>query len=197
MAITIGSNNIDSNTTDITFYTNGGTYAQQVNATSGRTGIYPSFTAACTYEGWRYHGQLGGANAWRETSTWGLNGYWVADQRSPGSYGHDATTGRYYAPVSGYYMFGMNVYVGNDANNSSGYFHMNFLKNGGVNYNGLGRHAHSLFGHDTTNFYVDGVTVENVIYCDQGQYVCPGPYMGGGNGRIYMGHYQFYGHLLP
>jgi hypothetical protein len=197
MAITIGPNNIDSNTTDITFYTNGGTYAQQVNATSGRTGIYPSFTAACTYEGWRYHGQLGGSGGWRETSTWGLNGYWVADQRSPGSYGHDATTGRYYAPVSGYYMFGMNLYVGNDANNSSGYFHMNFLKNGGTGYNGLGRHSHSLFGHDTTNFYVDGVTVENVIYCDQGQYVCPGPYMGGGNGRIYMGHYQFYGHLLP
>jgi hypothetical protein len=197
MAITIGPNTIDSNTADITFYTNNSTYVQQVNQTSGRRSEYPSFTAACTYDGWRYHGQLGGSGSWREAATWGLNGYWTVNQRSPGSYGFDTANCRYFAPVSGYYMFGMNTYMGNDTNISNGYFHMNFLKNGGTGFNGGGRHGHSLFGHDSFNFYVEGTTTENVIYCSQGQYVSPGPYMGGGNGRIYMGHFQFYGHLLP
>lgn len=198
MAITFGSNNIDSNTADITFYTNGGTYVQQVNQTSGRRGEFPSFTAGCTYDGWRYGGQNGGVSSWREANTWGLNGYWVVNQRAAGSYGFQTSTCRYYAPVSGYYMFGMNMYAGNDGSDSRGYFHNNFLKNGATGYNGQGRHGHSIFGHDCHNFYVEGVTTENIIYCDQGQYVTPGPYWGGGGlQRIYMGHFQFYGHLLP
>lgn len=198
MAITIGPDYIDSNTADINFYTNGGTYVQQVNQTSGRRGEYPSFTSGCTYNGWRYGAQNGGAGGWREANTWGLNGYWVVNQRAAGSYGFQTSTCRYYAPVSGYYMFGMNMYAGNDNNNSQGYLHNNFLRNGGTSFNGNGRHGHSIFGHDTHNFYVEGVTTENVIYCDQGQYVSPGPYWaGGGTGRIYLGHFQFYGHLLP
>lgn len=198
MAITIGSNYIDSNTSDITFYTNNSTYVQQVNQTSGRIAQYPSFTAACTYDGWRYGGQNGGVSAWRDSGTWGLNGYWTVNQRSAGSYGFDSANCRYYAPVSGYYMFGMNCYAGSDGSDSRGYFHNNFVKNGGTSYNGGGRHGHSIFGHDTHNFYVEGVTTENVIYCDQGQYVAPGPYWGGGGlQRWYMGHFQFYGHLLP
>jgi len=198
MAINVGSNYIGSDGSTITFQTNNGTYASQVNSSIGGQANYPSFTAACTYDGWRYGGQLGGNSGWRETSTWGLNGYWSVDQVAAGSYGFNTTYGRYYAPVSGYYMFGMNVYAGNTTSDSRGYFHNNFLKNGGTSFNGNGRHGHSIFGHDCHNFYVNGVTTENVIYCTQGQYVCPGPHWGGGGThRWYMGHFQFFGHLLP
>ena len=198
MAITISGNTISSNTTDITFYTNNSSYVQQVNSTTGRRSEYPSFTACCTYDGWRYGGQLGGVSGWRDAGNWGINNYFSVSQRAAGSYGFQTGTCRYFAQVSGYYMFGMNMYAGNDSSDSRGYFHNNFLKNGGTSYNGGGRHGHSIFGHDCHNFYVEGVTTENVIYCDQGQYVTPGPHWGGGGQqRIYMGHFQFYGHLLP
>ena len=195
MAITIGSNTISSNTTDINFYRSS-TNLLTYNVQFGKIGTYCSFYACNNDSNWRYSGQLGGTGGWREASTWS-GASWSVTQRGQGSYGFNTGNGRYYAPVTGYYMFGMNFYHGSDNSNSQGYLHSNFLRNSGTGFNGNGRHGHSLFGHDAQSFYTNGCTTENVIFLTQGQYVAPGPYMGGSLSRIYMGHFQFYGHLVP
>lgn len=191
MSITIGSNYI-SGSGNIDCRRSGNQTV--VYTTYGKTGDYPSFTAACTDSNWRYGGQLGGSGGWRQTSTWPY-ATWAVNQRGAGSYGFNTSNGRYYAPVTGYYMFGMNMYMGNTTNNSQGYTHVNFLKNGGTGFNSS-RHGHSIFGYKTQNFYMNGITMENVISLTEGQYVSPGPYWGGGNNRLYCGHFQFFGHLI-
>ena len=166
-----------------------------VYTTYGKTGDYPSFTAACTDSNWRYGGQMGGNGGWRAASSWPYAS-WSVNQRGAGSYGFNTSNGRYYAPVTGYYQFGMNMYLGNTTNNSSGYTHVNFRRNGQTSFNS-GRHGHSIFGYKTHNFYHNGVTMENVISLTQGQYVEPSPYWaGGGSLRMYCGHFQFFGHLI-
>lgn len=194
MAIIIGSNDINSNTASINFYANN-TYVQEVNQTYGRRTEYPSFHAACTFDAWRYSGQIGGCGSWREIADWGVNNNWSVNQRGAGSFGFNTTTGRYFAPVSGYYQFGMTMYYLDDGNTYH-YTHVNFGKNGGLNYNN-GRHGHSIFNHPSHGSYAHGINMENVIYCDQGQFVSPQPYHNCGNQRWYMGHFHFYGHLCP
>ena len=164
-----------------------------VYTTYGKSGDYPSFSAACTDSNWRYGGQLGGANQWRAASGWPYAS-WAVDQRGAGSYGFNTGNGRYYAPVTGYYMFGMRLYMGNTTNNSNGYTHVNFRRNGSLNFNS-GRHGHSIYGYRTHNFYMNGATMENVISLSEGQYVEPSPYVRS-NLRLYCGHFQFYGHLI-
>lgn len=194
MAITIGSNNISTNSGNIDLRRSGSNVLAY--SAQGKIGQYPSFTAACTDSAWRYGGQLGGDGNWRATSTWPY-ATWAVDQRGAGSYGFDTTNGRYYAPVTGYYMFGMNMYFGTETQNSQGYTHVNFRRNGQTNFN-ASRHGHSIFAHDAYSFYADGITMENVIYCTEGQYVEPSPYWaGGGYCRLYCGHFQWFGHLIP
>ena len=196
MSITIGSNTVSSNSGN-----NINCFKDSSNSLSftslGKVGQYPAFIAKTDDDNWRYGGQLGGVSNWRDTSTWTeVRGDWVAIDRSPGSYGFDTDTGRYYAPVTGYYKFGVTAYYGCETNNSQGYSHWNFLRNGATGFNG--RHGHAIFGHDCINYHVDGLQVENVIYCTAGQYVCPGPYWGaGGYNRTYMGHFCWWGHLIP
>lgn len=193
MAISISGNTISSNEATTTFYTNGGTYVQEVNNSWGRRTNYPSFNAAIAYDAWRYSGQMSGAG-WRQTTEWGTGDAWTWTQTGAGSYGM-SSNGRYYAPVSGYYQFGMVVYYLDDANSYS-YTHMNFGKNGGLNYNNS-RHGHSIFNYPSHGSYSHGINMESIIYCDQGQYVCPQPYLNGASQRIYMGHFGFFGHLCP
>ena len=164
-----------------------------VYTTYGKSGDYPSFSAACTDSNWRYGGQLGGANGWRNASSWPYAS-WSVNQRGAGSYGFNTGNGRYYAPVSGYYMFGMRLYMGNENQSSNGYTHVNFSRNGALNFNS-GRHGHSIYGYRTHNFYMNGATMENIISLSEGQYVEPAPYVRG-QFRLYCGHFQFYGHLI-
>jgi hypothetical protein len=198
MAITIGDNYIGSDNANMIFYTNNSTEVARVNSTSGRQFNSPSFYASCTYDAWRYWGQMSGANVWRNTDAWGVDGYWSVTQRAQGSYGFNTTYGRYYAPVSGYYVFGQTYYAYSDSN-AYNYMHINFNKNNGTSYNGGGRHGHSIFGHPDHSSHQAGINHESVIYCSQGEFVNPAPYLGTGNGtgRIYMGHFHFYGHLCP
>jgi hypothetical protein len=191
MAVIIGSNSIDSNTANIDFYANN-TYVQQVNDISGRRTEYPSFHAAGTLSQWRYQAQIGGSG-WRVNIS--LATSWAVNQRGAGGFGFNTTNGRYFAPVSGYYQFGMTVYYLDDANTNS-YTHMNFSRNGGLNFNN-GRHGHSIFNLNSHGSYAHGINMENIIFCDQGQYVSPAPFLNAGSQRIYMGHFHFYGHLCP
>lgn len=195
MAITIGSNNLTSNTTSIQFRSNNN-YVQEVDQTVGRRTEYPSFHASCNLDEWRYAGQIG-CNQWREMGNWGFStaNRWTASQRGSGSFGFDTTNGRYFAPVTGYYQFGMTVYYLDDGNTYH-YTHMNFGVNGGLNYNN-GRHGHSIFNHPSHGSYAKGINMENMMSLTQGQYVSPQPYLNCGNQRIYMGHFHFYGHLCP
>jgi hypothetical protein len=193
MAITIGSNNLTSNTASIEFQSNNN-FVQEVNQTVGRRTQYPMFSAACTFDAWRYAGQLG-CNQWREVAGWGVGGSWSVTQRGAGSFGFQTSTGRYFAPVSGYYKFGMTMYYLDDGNTYH-YTHVNFGKNGGLNYNN-GRHGHSIFNYPSHGSYAHGINMENIIYCDQGQYISPQPYWNCGNQRIYCGHFNYYGHLCP
>ena len=198
MSITIGSNNIssDGGNTTINFYRSGNNLLR-FNNVLGKSGEYPSFTAACTDSNWRYSSQLGGNGSWRASSTWTNAAQWVVNQRAPGPYGFNTSNSRYYAPVAGYYMFGLNMYHRSESNNSQGYTHVNFAKNGSLNFN-ASRHGHSIFGHGAYSEYSDGVTMENLIFCNAGDYVEPSPYWsGGGRSRIYCGHLQFFGHLIP
>lgn len=199
MSITIGPNNItsDGGNTSINFYRNS-TSLLTYNSQVGKIGSYPSFTAACTLDAWQYGGQLGGNGSWRTTTSWGpTTNRWAVNQRAQGAYGFNTTNGRYFAPVAGWYMFGINMYHGSDNSNSQGYTHVNFAKNGGLNFNSS-RHGHSIFGHEAQSFYSNGITMENVIFCNVGDYVEPCPYWaGGGLSRIYCGHFQFFGHLVP
>ncbi len=165
MAVIIGSNSIDSNTANIDFYANN-TYVQQVNDISGRRTEYPSFHAAGTLSQWRYQAQIGGSG-WRVNIS--LATSWAVNQRGAGGFGFNTTNGRYFAPVSGYYQFGMTVYYLDDANTSS-YTHMNFSRNGGLNFNNS-RHGHSIFNLNSHGSYAHGINMENIIFCDQGQYV--------------------------
>jgi hypothetical protein len=190
MAITLGPDYIEGSG-NMDFNRSGNTVFRSTNL--GKTGQYPSFTAANTDLNWRYGPELG--NSWSAASGWTYAAdKWLVNQRGAGSYGFDTSNGRYYAPVSGYYMFGINKYFGNDTNNSSGYTHVNFRKNGNLNFNS-GRHGHSIFGYVTTSFYVNGVTMENVIPMNAGDYVEPSPWMTT-HSRFYMGHFQFFGHLI-
>lgn len=198
MSITIGSNFIssDGSNATINFYRGANNLLRFTNSV-GKSGEYPSFTAACTDSNWRYSAQLGGNGNWRPASTWVNSSQWAVNQRAPGAYGFNTSNGRYFAPVAGYYMFGINMYHGSDNSNSQGYTHVNFAKNGGLNFN-ASRHGHSIFGHNAQSFYSDGVTMENIIFCNVGDYVEPAPYWApGGLSRVYCGHFQFFGHLIP
>ena len=193
MAITISGNTISSNEATTTFNTYNSVFAQQVNNSYGRRTQYPSFNAANTNDSWRYSGQMSGAG-WRQVTEWGTGNSWIWTQTAPGSYGMNSN-GRYYAPVSGYYQFGMVVYYLDDANSYS-YTHMNFGKNGGLNFNN-GRHGHSIFNYPSHGSYAHGINCENIIYLSQGEYASPQPYMNNASQRIYHGHFGFFGHLCP
>lgn len=193
MAITISGNTISSNEGSTTFNTYNTSFVQEVSSTFGRRTQYPSFNAANAYDAWMYSGQMSGAG-WRQTTEWNTGNSWIWTQTAPGGFGMNAN-GRYYAPVSGYYQFGMVIYYLDDANSYS-YTHMNFGKNGGLNYNN-GRHGHSIFNHPSHGSYAKGINCENIMYLDQGQYASPQPYMNGASQRIYQGHFGFFGHLCP
>lgn len=191
MSITIGSNNI-SGSGDIGIKRSGSTPLSYGNF--GKLGEYPSFSAGCTDANWRYGAQMGGAANWRAASTW-PNATWAVDQRGAGSYGFDTTNGRYYAPVTGYYMFGMVMYYGNETNDSQGYTHVNFRKNGQLNFNSS-RHGHSIFCYVSESFYANGIQMENVVPMNQGDYIEPSPYWAASYSRLYCGYFRFFGHLI-
>ena len=195
MAVTIGSNYVRTNSGNINMYRSSNNALNITNV--GKQGQYPAFNASTNDTNWRYGGQLGGVSNWRETATWGaVRNRWVVQQKAQGSYGFDTDTGRYYAPVSGYYNFGITAYYGCESQNSQGYSHWNFRRNGQVNFNG-GRHGHAIFGHDVMNYHVDGLQIENLTYLNTGEWMAPAPYWGAcGRNGTYMGHFTWWGYLM-
>jgi len=191
MAITIGSNYIAASS-DLNMQPGGTTTAyyntQAIRSGNSRT---PAFNAAGT-NGWRYRDQMGGNGAeW----TGGRIGGWAVQQQGAGSYGFNASQGRYYAPITGRYYFYAQTYMRCDNNATNCYIHFMFGVNGNRAYNN-GRNPYNIYSHGTQNNYPDGINTSVSINLSAGQYISLIPPWASNNSRIYGAHTIFCGGLI-
>jgi hypothetical protein len=188
MAITLGPNNIISNTdlrfrpgnTDypLYYYTNGVRYTDK----------RPAFWAMGTV-GWLYGNQVG------NNAQWGSVFGWTSGGTGWGSYGFNNSQGRFYAPLTGRYYFYASTYHYND-NNSYEYMHFMFGKNGGIGFNN-GRSPYSIYGHGSNYNHIDGDVHATNVQLNQGEYMTiQSPWNIGGNQRVYASHTLFCGCLV-
>ena len=167
---------------------------QMYDAASGgqQTGIVQkpnnvAFTASGT-SGWRYANSYGGTR-WRSLNN---NFGWTTQQNGGTNFG----SGRFTAPIAGFYQFHFETYARNDANNTSGYFHLSFGINGGNAMVG-GRTPHGIFGHSTgSNYYPNGTRMDLGTYLSAGQYVEVRVYWNNNQTRFHGAHSCFNGYMI-
>lgn len=162
-------------------------------ATSGQqTGIIQkpnnvSFTGSGT-SGWRYANSYGGTR-WRSLN----NNFGWAIQQSGGS---NFSGGRFTAPTAGFYQFHFETYARNNANNTSGYYHLSFGINGGNAMVG-GRTPHGIFAHSTgSRYYPNGTMMDLGTYLNAGQYVEVRVYWNNNQTRFHGAHSCFNGYMI-
>ena len=145
------------------------------------------FTASGT-SGWRYANSYGGTR-WRSLNN---NFGWTTQQNGGSNFG----SGRFTAPVAGFYQFHFETYARNDANNTNGYYHMSIGKNGGNQMVG-GRTPHGIFAHSTgSRYYPNGTKVNLATYMNAGQYAEVRVYWRNNQTRFHGAHSCFNGYQI-
>ena len=100
------------------------------------------------------------------------------------------STGRFTAPIAGYYLCSMSIYANNTSSGAHGttFIHPQWAKNGGVSIHGIT--PYQIFGHDTatTGSYPDGIGRTDIVYCAAGDYITGQLYMAGANWQIYRSY---------
>lgn len=192
MGINVGGTTYESTT----FTPTGGVLNVSGNLTIGtdlKASGQPWFNARGAASAWRYASDFGGVNDWREM---GSTMSWTNNQQGAGSYGFSNSTGRYTAPVAGYYLFYTSDYYHNDSNSTSNYIHYNFSRNGSSSWN-ASQSSHTIYGHGTVANHVDGVVNSCIMYLNVGDYCSNLIYWGsGGSGRLYTDYHLFCGVLI-
>ncbi len=153
----------------------------------------PWFNARGAAGVWRYASDFGGTSGWREL---GSAMSWTNNQQGAGSYGFSNSTGRYTAPVAGYYLFYMSDYYHNDTNATNNYIHYCFGRNGAYNWN-AGQTPYTIYSYGSVSNHVDGIVNGCVMYLNVGDYCCNLSYWAsGGSGRLYTDYHLFCGMLI-
>lgn len=179
------------NTNEIAITTNG-TNSMTFDS-SGRftLGTQPAFYASGT-GGWYYTGSFPSSTVggnWREL----INGWtWNVTQQGGSNM---SSSGRFTAPVAGYYYFYAQTYMYNDTNNSSGYTHFNIGRNSSIYAGSTGRAPHTIYGHGVPSHYVPGIMASVTFYLNQGDYASVCPYMAP-VARFHGDHSLFCGYLI-
>ena len=100
------------------------------------------------------------------------------------------STGRFTAPIAGYYLCTMSIYMENTSPGAHGtsYVHPQWSKNNSVSVHGVT--PYQIYGHqNTTNgSYPDGVGRSDIVYCAAGDYITAQLYIYGANWRFYAGY---------
>ena len=195
MSITISGNKIQS-TGDMEIRVSSSTVVEKLNngVLSGNNNN-PAFLYHGS-GGWRYFSR----NTWNEMNSSRI-GTWQGAQRGAGSYGFNATEGRYYAPLSGYYYFHCDFYILCDTNNTANYTHLLFGKNNNQSWTVGGRTPYTIYGHGNPravgSHYPHGPNISAVMYLSQGQYCNVRIYKGNStNTRVHGNHSFFGGHYI-
>lgn len=139
--------------------------------------------------GWTYSNSYGGPG-WREI---GGNFGWNSYQRGGSNFNNG--NGRFTAPVSGFYHFQWQTYAHNDTNNTDGYFHMTFTRNGSTGA-WSGRTPHGMYAHGTIASHPNGVFMDLDLYLNAGEFSSVMFYWNNNNTRIHGSHSVFNGYMI-
>jgi hypothetical protein len=142
--------------------------------------------------GWLYNNQLGSGTGWQELNS---NFGWTGYQRN-GS-GFNYTTGRYTAPVSGFYDMQWLSYQHNDTSwtSATGHMHMSIGRNGSPSP-WSGRAPHGIWAHGNGSPYPHGMSLQVNCYLNAGEYASVIPNWTNNNNRFHAAHSFFNGYLI-
>lgn len=165
----------------------------------------PAFAAVGT-RGWMYGNTWGAQSGTFELlGSQGTTTYmgWTTSHQTGGS-NFSNTTGRYTAPVSGYYYFQTMWYLLNDNNITGNYVHCFFARTGTLSYTPGSRVPYTIDMHGNRNNYPDGANYQTVMYLSATNYCSlyiryhdPGSSVPTrGTSRMHAGHQVFSGFLI-
>ena len=192
-SITSASNTasgINLTTNNVSIVANG-IVAANINSNGAVT--RPSFPvfSAVGQAGWLYAGSYGGTGEREVTSQMG----WLTSHQYGGT-NFNSSTGRFTAPVAGWYTFHTWWYLLNDANTPPNYVHLFFRKNNSRGWTAGGRSPYIMAMHQNVNSYDDGYTHSAVIDMNKGDFVSLGIVWHGNASRHHAGHHLFSGYLI-
>lgn len=153
---------------------------------------HPAFAVSAT-AGWLYASNYGGTGN-RELNS-GPMGWNNAAHQTGGSQWNPGT-GRYTAPVAGYYVFHTCWYFLNDNNSTPSYVHCWIPRNGGTGTLPGGREPYTINMHGNRNNYDDGSNYSNLFFMNAGDYASVFIRWHNFNSRHHAGHHIFSGHLI-
>jgi hypothetical protein len=145
--------------------------------------------------GWYYGNSFGGVNRWTEINNL-QPGSGFAYQIIQKGGTNCAASGRFTAPVAGWYSFHSQTYAYNDTNNSGGYTHWVVGLNGSnATCRTTGRAPHTLYGHQVSANHIPGIMATHEIFMNAGDYTAPYAYFSA-NFRIHGDHALWCGYLI-
>ena len=125
------------------------------------------------------------SSGWQDLD--GVVGFTVYSQSSDSPF--DASTGKFTAPVAGYYLCTASMYVQNVAGqtHAAQYIHPQWARNDNVSI--VGQTPYQIFGHneDTTSgtTYGEGVSRADIVKCDKDDYLTMRVFMQGSTSSVY------------
>jgi hypothetical protein len=187
-----GSSNSGINlTTNNVAIVAGGSTAVNINSSGYITRPSQPVFSAVGQAGWLYAGSYGGTGERELTS----QPNWTTSHQYGGT-NFNSSTGRFTAPVTGWYKFNTWWYFLNDANTPPNYVHPFFRKNNSRAWTSGGRSPYTMAMHQNTNSYDDGHSESAVIDMNAGDFVSLGIVWHGNSSRHHAGHHLFSGHLI-
>ena len=153
---------------------------------------HPAFAVSAT-AGWLYASNYGGTGT-RECNS-GPMGWNNAAHQTGGS-NWNPSSGRYTAPVSGYYVFHNIWYFLNDNNSTPSYVHTWIQRNSSAGTLPGGRAPYNMNMHGNRNNYDDGANYSQVYNMSAGDYSSVWITWHSFNSRHHAGHQIFSGHLI-